>query len=84
MQEKISLWFVTRSRGYKTFLMLISVEHEIYPAHHNIKMPTIVGILTCISRINTASESFKGRKILNLQHFSFYQQLKLYDLLSCA
>ena len=29
----------------------------------DIKMPTIVGILTFISRINTVSESFKGRTI---------------------
>ena len=28
----------------------------------NVKMPTIVGILTFISRINTTSESFKARK----------------------
>ena len=29
-----------------------------------VKMPTIVGILTFISRINTASGSFKARKII--------------------
>ena len=28
----------------------------------NVKMPTIVGILTFISRINTAREGFKARK----------------------
>ena len=32
--------------------MLNSTEHEIFSAHH-IKVPTIVGILTFISRINT-------------------------------
>ena len=31
-------------RGYKTFSMLKSAEHEIYPAH-NVKMPTIVQML---------------------------------------
>ena len=30
----------------------------------NVKMPTTVGILTFISRINTTSESFKARKNL--------------------
>ena len=30
----------------------------------NVKMPTIVGILTFISRINAVSESFKARKYL--------------------
>ena len=40
-----------RARGYKTFFMLNSIEHEICPAH-NVKMPTIVGILTCMSGKN--------------------------------
>ena len=63
-------------RGYKTFFMLISTEHEISTAHNklkyrqmkkflalsfsdvvfimliNVKMPTIVGILTFMSRMN--------------------------------
>ena len=38
-------YFKTYNRppGYKTFFMLNSSEHEIYPTH-NVKMPTIVGI----------------------------------------
>ena len=48
-----------------TFILLI-----------NVKMPTIVGILTFISRINTTSERLKARKISVFQHFSFYDQLK--------
>ena len=52
----------TKPGGYKTFFMLNSAELEFYPAQH-VKMPTIVGISTFISRINTASECF--------QHFSF-------------
>ena len=31
--------------------MLSSIEHEIFSAH-NVKMPTIVGILTCMSGKN--------------------------------
>ena len=38
-------------QGYKTFFMLNLAEHEIYPA--NVKMSTIVGILTFISMIIT-------------------------------
>ena len=49
----------------------------------NVKMPTIVGILTFISRIfvgiltfisriNTTSESSKARKISVFHHFSFF------------
>ena len=48
----------------------------------NVKMATIVGILTFISRINTASESFKARKIFTFQYFTFYEQLKFHAQLS--
>ena len=65
-----------RPRGYKTFFVLNSIEHEILNAHKykkyqefqhftgsdkprmlfllfiNVKMPTIVGILTFMSRKN--------------------------------
>ena len=60
--------------------MLKSTEHEIYPAY-NVKMPTIVGILTFISRINTTSESFKARNNL---YFSVlgYEQLKFEHIIS--
>ena len=53
----------------------------------NIRMPTIigiliVGILTFIRRINTASEILKARKIFNFLHFNFYEQLKVHAQLS--
>ena len=38
-----------------------------------VKMPTIVGILTSIRRINTISKSFKARKGIIFQHLSFFQ-----------
>ena len=50
----------------------------------NVKMPTIVGILTFISRINTTSESFKARKIFISHHFTFYEQLKFHAQLIWA
>ena len=43
----------------------------------NVKMPTIVGILTFICRINTASESSKQEKSV---FFNIYEQLKLIEL----
>ena len=43
----------------------------------NVKMPINVGILTFISIINTASESFKARKVFIFQHLSFYEQFML-------
>ena len=42
----------------------------------NVKMATIVAILTFISVINAMSKSLEGRKSLFFQHFSFYEQLK--------
>ena len=48
----------------------------------NVKMPTIVGILTFISMINTTSESLKVRKVFIFQHFSFPGQLKFHAQLS--
>ena len=42
----------------------------------NVKMPTIVGILTFISMVSTTSEGFKSRKIFNIHLFTYYKQLK--------
>ena len=44
----------------------------------NVKMPTMVGILTFMSMINTTSESLKARKVFIFQHVSFYDQLKFH------
>ena len=41
----------------------------------NVKMPTIVGILTFISMINTTSERLKARNFFICRYFSFYEQL---------
>ena len=48
----------------------------------NVKMPTIVGILTFISMINTSPDSLKAREVFIFQHFCFYEQLKFYAQLS--
>ena len=47
-----------------------------------VKMPTIVGILTFISMINTTSERLKARNFFIRLHFSFYEQLKFRAQLS--
>ena len=44
---------LTRARGYKKIFMLNSAEHEIFFQLTNVKMPTIVGILTFMSRKNS-------------------------------
>ena len=64
-----------RLEFFFSFFMLNSTDCEIYPAYFslliNVKMPTIVGILTVISRINKTSESIKARKY---QYFlAFYE-----------
>ena len=50
----------------------------------NVKMPTIVGILTFISRINTTSKRIKARNVFICRYFSFYEQLKFCAQLSWA
>ena len=48
----------------------------------NVKMTTIVGILTFMSMINTTSEKFNARYFLICRYFGFYEQLKFRALLS--
>ena len=48
----------------------------------NVKMPTIVGILTFISMINTTSEKLETRNSFICRYFSVYEQLKFRTQLS--
>ena len=48
----------------------------------NVKMPTIVGILTLISMINTTSERLKARNFFICRYFSVYEQLKFHAQLT--
>ena len=50
----------------------------------NVKMPTIAGILTFISMINTTSARLKARNFFICRYFSFYEQLKFRAQLSWA
>ena len=45
-------------------------------------MPTIVGILTFISLINTTYERLTARNLLICRYFNFYEQLKFRAQLS--
>ena len=62
----------TWPQGYKYFHAQLRMKFILLI---NVKMPTIVGILTCISRINTAYESLKQKRLhfqLNfIKHESF-------------
>ena len=48
----------------------------------NVKMPTIVGILTFICMINTTAEWLKARKVFISQFFSINERLKFHAQLS--
>ena len=52
---------ITRPRGYTTFFMLYSVEHEFFLLI-NVKMPTVVGILTFMSRKNSILGVYDPKK----------------------
>ena len=56
--------------------MLNPAEHFILLI--NVKMPTIVGILTFIRMVNTTSERLKAKHFSNVRYFSFYEQSKLF------
>ena len=49
-------------QGYEIFSCL-TLQSIKFTMLINVKMPTIVGILTFISMINTTSESLKGRNV---------------------
>ena len=51
--------------------MLNSAEHKIFILLINVKMPTIVGILTFISKINATYERLKARNFFICWYFSF-------------
>ena len=72
---------VTWSRGYKTFFMLKSAETK-FILLINVKMPTIVGILTFMSRINYQILSYEPEFSTNFDYFSIYEQLKFHAQLS--
>ena len=65
-----------RPRGYKTLLRSVHLSMKLILLI-NVKMPTIVGILSFISRIDTPSDVFSMDLFLIIQHFSFNEQLKL-------
>ena len=68
--EFIKLFSCSTQLGMK-FIILI-----------NVKMPTIVGILTLMSMMHTAYENVIARKVFIFQHSSFYEQLKFHAQMS--
>ena len=73
--EMETLYTETWPQDYKTFFMINSAEIKIYPTH-KCWMPTIVGILTFISRINDWLLSPKSEISIDFGYFRIYKQLK--------
>ena len=68
--------FLIKPQGYKTFSCSTQLSMKsIMPI--NVKMPTIVGILTVISMIKTPFEGLKQEKIY-FSMFNLYEQLKFH------
>ena len=77
MDEKIYEIFNVQSGPEITKLFTYSTQLSTkFILLINVKMPTIVGILTFISRINTTYERLKARNFFFCRYFSFYEQLK--------
>ena len=62
--------------GYKKFSCFTQLSTKFIMLI-NVKMPTMVGILTFVSMINTRPESLKARKVLIFSAFWFCEQLKI-------
>ena len=61
---------LTTARSYKTYSCSTKLSTK-FILLKNVKMPTIVGILTFISMINTSSERLKARNFFILGYLSF-------------
>ena len=77
MQSYLKAW----PRGYKKISCSTQLSKK-FLLLINVKMPTIVGILTFISMINTISERLKARNFFICQYFSLHKQLKFHAQLS--
>ena len=64
-----------QAQGYKTFSCSTQLSTK-FILLINVKMPTIVGILTFISMINTTSERLKAINFFICRYFIFNEQLK--------
>ena len=73
----------SRLRVYKTFSCSTQLSTK-FILLINVKMPTIVGILTIISMVNTTSEKLKASHFFICRYVSFYEQRKFRDQLSWA
>ena len=71
-----------RSRGYETFFSCSAQLRLKFIMLINVKMPTVVGILTFISRINYCLMGYLPEFSTDFGYFSFYELLKFHAQLS--
>ena len=76
-----SSWVEPDPGGIKHFSYSTQLSMK-FILHINFKTPTIFGILTFISMVNTTSEKLKVIKFFICRHFSFNEQLKFHAQLS--
>ena len=62
---------IIRPQGNKTFLNSTQLSRKYHARKINVKMPTIVGILIFINRINTTCKCFKQKNVLFFSEFYF-------------
>ena len=79
--HKVSKGANIRPRGFKLFTCSTQLITK-FILLINVKISTIVGILTFICMINTTSERLKARNFFICLWFSFYEQLKFRAQLS--
>ena len=72
----------TRPRGYKTFFSCSTQLSTKFILLINVKMQTMVDILTFISMINKTSKRHKARNFFICRYISFYELLKFRAQLS--
>ena len=77
--ESLHYFPVNRTKTGPEVIKLFSCSTELstkFIMLINVKMPTIVGILTFMRMINTISERLKSRNFFICRYFSNYEQLK--------
>ena len=78
-QEIKNMWIISLYRMYTgpEVIKLFSCSTQLTMKFFmliNVKMPTIVSILTCISMINTISDRNEAKNIFVYRYCSFYEQ----------
>ena len=75
--KNFSVFLKVRTRGYQTFFMLNSTEHDIYPAH-NVKMPTNCWHFNIYEQDKYNIEEFKNKNNVYFSEFKFVLAVEIH------